>query len=370
MKLEDVKKVQTGFFPTPLHKLENLSRELKSNVFIKRDDLSGLGFGGNKLRKLDYLVKEAKDNGYTTLMTFGGVQTNHGRQTAAVACKYGMKSIIIANMKSEQPPENLSGNLLLDQILGCDVIFMDMASIQEHAEGKPPHVIKEETARLRKAVAKKVIELYEAKGEKVYEMPAGGSTPLGTLGYFNAVKEIMQQLEEMQQKIDYVVCSSGSNGTFAGLWLGAKYYHAPFQVIGSTVSPYSKENNVKMAALINEASEKFELGIHAEPEELDIRGSYWGVGYDVPDDKTFETIYRLARTEGLFVDPTYTGKGFTALLDLIETEEIPAGSNVLFIHTGGLPALFSEQHAKKFTEDLWRNREHTVIRLNVQDYMD
>ncbi|MCI8534880.1 MAG: D-cysteine desulfhydrase family protein [Hungatella sp.] len=369
MKHTELKKEHTGIFPTPLHKLENLSKETKSNIYIKRDDLSGLGFGGNKLRKLDYLVREAKQQGCTALMTFGGVQTNHGRQTAAVACKYGMKSIIVANMKTAQPPERLSGNLLLDAILDCDVIFMDMASIDSHSEGKPPHIIKEETAALRKAVAKKVIELYAAKGEKVYEMPAGGSTPLGAMGYFDAVKEILDQLKEMNTNIDYVVCSSGSNGTFAGLWLGAKYYNAPFEVIGSTVSPYSKQNNVKMAELINAASEKFELGIHAEPQDLKIYGDYWGIGYDKPDDKTFETIYRLARTEGLFVDPTYTGKGFTALLDLVETEKIPAGSNVLFIHTGGLPALFSEHHAEKFTKDLWSEKEHMVISLDVKDCM-
>lgn len=367
MKHTELQKVQTGFFPTPLHKLENLSAELKSTIFIKRDDLSGLGFGGNKLRKLDYLVKEAKDQGYTALLTFGGVQTNHGRQMAACACKYGMKSIIIANMKSAAPPEQLSGNLLLDQILGCDVIFMDMSSIDRNAAGKPPHIIKAETAALRKAVAAQVVAMYRAKGEKVYEMPAGGSTPLGVMGYFDAVKEMMDQLDEMHQKIDCVVCSSGSNGTFSGLWLGAKYYKAPFEVIGSTVSAYSPENNVKMAELINATSEKYELGVHAEPDDLRILGAYCGVGYDVPDEKTYETILRLARSEGLFVDPTYTGKGFTALLDLIETEKIPAGSNVLFIHTGGLPALFSEQHAAALTKQLWEGKEHTVISLDVKD---
>ena len=367
MKLNEVPKVHTGLFPTPLYKLENLSSQLKSNIFIKRDDLSGLGFGGNKLRKLDYLVKEAKDNGYTALMTFGGVQTNHGRQTAACACKYGMKSIIIANMKTAAPPEVLSGNLLLDKILNCDVIFMDMSSIDQNSAGKPPHVIKQETAALRKAVARTVIEMYEAKGEKVYEMPAGGSTPLGVMGYFTAVKEMMEQLKEMDQKIDYVVCASGSNGTFSGLWLGSRYYNAPWEVIGATVSPYSKQNNVTMAALINAASEKFELGITAEPDELRILGDYWGAGYDVPDEKTYQTIYRLARTEGLFVDPTYTGKGFTALLDLVESEKIPAGSNVLFIHTGGLPALWSEQNAAQFTKELWTGKEHTVISMDVRD---
>ena len=178
---------------------------------------------------------------------------------------------------------------------------------------------------------------------------------------------MMEQLKEMDQKIDYVVCASGSNGTFSGLWLGSRYYNAPWEVIGATVSPYSKQNNVIMAALINAASEKFELGITAEPDELRILGDYWGAGYDVPDEKTYQTIYRLARTEGLFVDPTYTGKGFTALLDLVESEKIPAGSNVLFIHTGGLPALWSEQHAAQFTKELWTGKEHTVISMDVRD---
>lgn len=361
MKLEELAKVNTGIFPTPLHKLENLSTQLKSNIFIKRDDLSGLGMGGNKLRKLDYLVKEAKDAGYTTLMTFGGVQTNHGRQTAACACKYGMKSIIIANMKSEAPPEKLSGNLLLDAILGCDVIFMDITNITKNSAGKPPHVIKEEISALRKEAAKKVIKMYEEKGEKVYEMPAGGSTPLGCMGYFFAVREIIEQLEAMNQKIDYVLCPSGSMGTFSGLWLGAKYYNAPFKIIGSTVGPYSKEYNVKMANFINKTSEQFELGIKATPDELCVLGDYWGIEYDIPDSKTYETIYRLARTEGLFVDPTYSGKGFTALLDIIESEKIPAGSDVLFIHTGGTPALWSEHHVEAFTKELWEGKKHIVI---------
>ena len=358
-------KVHTAILPTPLYKLDNLSAELKSNVYIKRDDLTGLAFGGNKLRKLDYLVKEAKDAGYTTLMTFGGTQTNHGRQTAAVACKYGMKSIIIANMNSPAPPERLSGNLLLDEILGCDVIFMDMSSINDHKEGKAPHVIKAETSKLRSAVAKKVIEMYEAKGERVYEMPAGGSTTTGVLGYFDCIEEILEQLNEKELRIDYIVCSSGSNATYAGLWLGAKYYNAPFEVIGCTVSPYSWQKNIDMAQLINDTSDRFGLGVHAEAEDVKLLGDYSGIAYDVPDEKTFQSIYRLARTEGIFVDPCYTGKGFTGLLDLIETEKIPAGSNVLFIHTGGVPGLYSEQHVDMFNKQLWEGKEHTVISMDV-----
>lgn len=360
-------KAAAAILPTPLYKLENLSAQLKSDVYIKRDDMTGMAFGGNKLRKLDYLVQEAKDAGYTTLLTFGGTQTNHGRQTAAVACKYGMKSVIIANMYDDAPPPSLSGNLLLDKILGCDVVFMDMASINRNKENKQPHEIKQEIAKLRKAVAKKVIEMYEAKGEKVYEMPAGGSTTTGVLGYFDCVEEILEQMKQKELKIDYVVCSSGSNATYAGLWLGAKYYHAPFKVIGCTVNAYSWQYNVNMANLINATSDRFDLGVHAEPEDITLLGDYCGTAYDVPDEKTFENIYRLARSEGLFVDPCYTGKGFTGMMDLIETEKIPAGSNVLFIHTGGTPGLYSAQHVEMFNKQLWENEAHTVISMDIDE---
>ena len=360
-------KAAAAILPTPLYKLEKLSAQLKSDVYIKRDDMTGMAFGGNKLRKLDYLVQEAKDAGYTTLLTFGGTQTNHGRQTAAVACKYGMKSVIIANMYDDAPPHSLSGNLLLDKILGCDVVFMDMASINRNKENKQPHEIKQEIAKLRKAVAKKVIEMYEAKGEKVYEMPAGGSTTTGVLGYFDCVEEILEQMKQKELKIDYVVCSSGSNATYAGLWLGAKYYHAPFKVIGCTVNAYSWQYNVNMANLINATSDRFDLGVHAEPEDITLLGDYCGTAYDVPDEKTFENIYRLARSEGLFVDPCYTGKGFTGMMDLIETEKIPAGSNVLFIHTGGTPGLYSAQHVEMFNKQLWENEAHTVISMDIDE---
>ena len=360
-------KAAAAILPTPLYKLENLSAQLKSDVYIKRDDMTGMAFGGNKLRKLDYLVQEAKDACYTTLLTFGGTQTNHGRQTAAVACKYGMKSVIIANMYDDAPPQSLSGNLLLDKILGCDVVFMDMASINRNKENKQPHEIKQEIAKLRKAVAKKVIEMYEAKGEKVYEMPAGGSTTTGVLGYFDCVEEILEQMKQKELKIDYVVCSSGSNATYAGLWLGAKYYHAPFKVIGCTVNAYSWQYNVNMANLINATSDRFDLGVHAEPEDITLLGDYCGTAYDVPDEKTFENIYRLARSEGLFVDPCYTGKGFTGMMDLIETEKIPAGSNVLFIHTGGTPGLYSAQHVEMFNKQLWENEAHTVISMDIDE---
>lgn len=361
MNLEDLQKVSCGFFPTPLHRLDNMSKELGCNIFIKRDDLTGLGANGNKIRKLEYLVKDAMDQGCTTLMTFGGPQTNHGRQTAAVAKKFGMKCIIVATMGADGPNDKLSGNLLLDAILDAEVIFLDTSSIDKSPD-RSPDDIKADTLRLRRKVADEIIAECAAKGEKVYEMPAGGSTEIGCMGYFYAVKEILDQLGEMQQVIDYVICPSGSNGTFGGLWLGAQYYNAPFEVIGSCVSPHDPIYVEKMAEFINKASAKFDLGVHAEPKNIHLLcREYAGPAYDTPDQETFDTIYRLARTEGLFVDPCYTGKGFTALIKEIENGHIPQGSNVLFIHTGGIPGLYSEQHLAKFSKDLWEGRPHRIM---------
>lgn len=365
MNVFDVQKMENcGCFPTPLHRLDKLSEELGCRILIKRDDLTGLGFSGNKIRKLQYLVHDALAQGCTTLLTFGGIQTNHGRQTAAVACKYGMKSIIIATLDGGEPPQALSGNLLLDAILDCDVRFLDTSCLDNL--GLSADEKKAETVKLRRKAADQVIAEYEAKGEKVYEMPAGGSTPLGALGYFFAVQEIMQQLDAMGEKPEYLVCPSGSNGTYAGLWLGAKYFHAPFQVIGSCVSPHGEVYLEKMAQYINETSAAYDLGITAKPEDLSLLCTECaGPAYDTPDPETFSVIYKLARAEGLFVDPCYTGKGFAGLLHLIKTGKIPAGASVLFLHTGGLPGLYSEHHLNAFTKELWAGREHPVLHVEV-----
>lgn len=365
MNVFDVQKMEgCGCFPTPLHRLDNLSEELGCRILIKRDDLTGLGFSGNKIRKLQYLVRDALDQGCTTLLTFGGVQTNHGRQTAAVACKYGMKSVIIATLDGAQPPQELSGNLLLDAILDCDVRFLDTSCLDAH--GLRPDEKKAEIVKLRRKAADQVIAEYEARGDKVYEMPAGGSTPLGALGYFFAVKEITEQLAAMGEAPKYLVCPSGSSGTYAGLWLGSRYFNAPFEVIGSCVSPHGEVYRTAMADYINRTSHTYDLGITAHPEDIRMLCTECaGPAYDTPDPETFSVIYKLARAEGLFVDPCYTGKGFAGLLHLIRTGAIFKGSSVLFLHTGGLPGLYSEHHLNVFTQSLWAGREHPVIHVEA-----
>lgn len=350
MKISEIKKVNTGFLPTPMHEMKNLTTKLnKANLLIKRDDLTGIGFGGNKLRKLDYIVKDALDGGYTTLLTYGGPQTNHGRLTAAAAARFGMKSII---MCYGQAPKNASGNILLDRILGAEICFMDTTEVRK----LPKEKMVAGYHKLRDDSTKKIIERYEAQGDKVYIVPIGGHSELGTLGYIEAVKEIMEQLALSNSTADYLVAGLGSGGTFAGLWLGAKYYRAPFQVIGVSVSPLEKNRMAEISQFINQVSETFELGISCQEEELWVENDFYGQGYNIPDEKTREYLYLLARTEGIFVDPCYTGKTFRGFVDLVESEKIPADKTAIYLHTGGQPGLYTEEHIEAMQAELWENQ--------------
>lgn len=344
------KKVMTGIYPTPLHKLNNLTESIgKAEIFIKRDDMTGFAFGGNKLRKLDYIVADAKDKGCTTLLTYGGVQTNHGRLTAAAASMFNMKSVI---MCYGEPPEYASGNLLLDRMLGAEVYFMDTTAVRK----LPSDKIYEGYMGLKKRSTDAVIEQYEKNGEKVYIVPIGGHSVVGTIGYIDAVKEMMDQLSSMGEKIDYLVCGLGSGGTFAGLWLGAKYHGADFEVIGATVADKSEKEMHGLVDFMNTCNKELELGLaDVKLEDLNYVNDCYGEGYNIPDEQTRKNMYMLAQKEGIMVDPCYTGKTFSALLNLVEKEIIPSTSKVLYLHTGGTPGIYTKEHADAMQEELWNN---------------
>lgn len=357
MKIEQLEKIDLCHLPTPIHTLDNMTKKIgKTKMLIKRDDLTGIGFGGNKLRKLEYILKKAIDEGYTTILTYGGVQTNHGRLTVAAAAKLGLKSIIMFYGK---PPKKATGNLLLDKIMGADLYFMDTTDIDKIED-------LEERAEAYNKFAEKhtneVIRKYEEKGEKVFSIPIGGSTSLGTAGYITAVKEIMEQLEEMNEKVDYLVSGLGSAGTFTGLYLGAKYYNAPFKVIGSYISSRTDKQIDELIDFMNEVSNFYEMGIEVKREDIIYNLDYIGVGYNVPDKETREVIYELAREEGIFTDPCYTGKAFRCFIDLIKNETIPKDSTALFIHTGGKPGLYSDEHLLAMQDELWNKDTETVFR--------
>lgn len=340
--------MKTGFDQTPLHKLETLSKMYDVNIYIKRDDMTGLGMGGNKLRKLDYFVKDALDKGATTLLTYGGVQTNHGRLTAAAAAKFGLKCILILFGPA---PATMSGNLILDKLMGADIYFANNAPFKD--------LPKEEAAKKQKELLEKVTQQaiadYEEKGEKVYSIPVGGSNLLGILGYLECAKEIKEQCERQKISPKYLYCGYGSAGTFGGLTLGSKLYNCPFEVHGVAVSEKNTSDLQGTVDYINQACQEYELDFTFTLEDIYPETEYFGLGYNIPDPKTREAVYLLAQTEGILTDMCYTGKAFLGMIENIKKGKIKKGETVIFLHTGGTPGLFTTEHQAAMEQELWKN---------------
>jgi D-cysteine desulfhydrase family pyridoxal phosphate-dependent enzyme len=337
MKIEELKKVSLGHYPTPLEIMENLTETMgKGNLYIKRDDVTGPAFGGNKTRKLEYLFREALDMGCTAVLTVGGSQTNHGRTTVGAAVKLGLKPILVL---SGDEPTYLSGNLTLDAMMGADIYFAPT--------GQEDRVIEE------------VVKKYEERGDKVYQIPLGGSNYLGAVGYIMSVKEILDQMKERGLTIDHLVCTVGSMGTYAGLLIGAKYFDAPFDVIGVPVMPGDKDEEV--LAYANEVCRRFDLGITVEEEDVKVVYGpedfpYAGLAYNEPDPITREAVMMMAKTEAIMLDPTYTGKAFRGFLELIDQEDwIKPDESALFLHTGGAMALWTKEHLDDMQDQLRGN---------------
>ncbi len=351
--LKKIEKVQTAILPTPLHKMDNLTKQVgMGDLYIKRDDMTGLAMGGNKLRKLDYVIKYCLDNGYTTVLTHGGPQTNHGRLTAAACAKYGLKCALFLMGKKE---DYMSGNQVLDRMLGADIYFSDMSRYLTENKDKPFDVQVAEYKEIRASWVDEVIAKYEAQGEKVYNLPVGGHTPEGVLGYVDCVEEIMEQMKAQNLTIDYMVVGNGSGGTLAGVLLGAKYHKAPFKIIAANISKKSEKEMQEVIEYANKTSEIFEMGVTVTTEDLHhYCNEYVGVGYNIPDEETRKTMYRLASAEGILTDPCYSGKSFASFLGLVEKGEIiPKGASAVFLHTGGTPGIYTKEHLDAMQEELW-----------------
>jgi len=350
MAIENLQKIETGFLNTPIHKLNNLSKKYGVNIYIKRDDMTGFGMGGNKLRKLDYLLKDALNNDCTVLLTYGGAQTNHGRLTAAVAARFGLKCGIIMDGPA---PKKASGNLILDKMMGADLFFMDDTSFKNEIN----EVYKEKYKELVDKTTKEVVRMYEEHGERTYIIPVGGSSPIGAAGYVMAAKEINDQLEEMNVKIDYVFTGFGSAGTYGGLYLGAKYFNAGFTPIGVSVSHKTDVEIQEKVDYIKETNIFLELGVDVSLDDMWIEKGYVGISYNVPDPETRKYVYMMAREEAIILDPCYTGKTFRAMIEMIEQGKIPKNSNIMLLHTGGAPGIFSEGHSEAMQDELWSEQK-------------
>ena len=304
-------KVSLGIFPTPIQRLENISRRLHTNVYIKRDDLSGLGLGGNKVRKLEYLLADAKEKGAQLVFTTGGAQSNHAMLTAAAAGKLGMKPVLILKKRGVTARE---GNQLLEHLMGTEVIFIDTDHYSE---------IYEEMNRIGRE-----------RGVPYYIIPCGGSNALGTLGYAECAKEISEQ----DISFDHLVCAEGSGGTMAGLALGAKLFLPGTKVHGMMVDTDPFEEIT--LSLMREAADLLEADLDIIPADFHLM-DLCGPGYAIPSREGNEAVQLMAREEGLFLDPVYTGKAFAGLIRMAEEGAFRETENVLFLHSGGAGGLFA-----------------------------
>lgn len=332
----EIPRYPLGNFPTKIEYLEHLSFELNGpSIYMKRDDETGLAFGGNKVRKLEFIIADAKKQGADIVITSGGVQTNHGRLTAAAAVKAGMKPLLVL---TNEEPDEYNGNLLLDRLLGAELYFVS---------SKNPNLSKQEKHDEARILGEqKVEELkkhYEAAGKKVYVVPRGGRSIPGTLGYVSASIEMYHQMLNKGMHMDYLVTSVGSSSTLGGLLIGKKLLNLDTKIIGISVS--RKTEGIK--ELVLEQAEQFiqhfNLNITLQPEDIEVYDSYIGAGYAIPTEKGIDAIKLLSEKESVFLDPTYTGKGMSGLVDLIQSEYFKPSDNVMFLHTGGNPALFDNK---------------------------
>ncbi len=324
MHLARFPRVFLAHLPTPLERLDRLSRELGGpEIWIKRDDCTGLSTGGNKTRKLEFLMAEAIAQGADTVMTQGATQSNHARQTAAFAAKLGLKCHILLEDRtgSNDANYNRNGNVLLDHLHG--------ATTSKRQGGLDMQAEMELVAnRLR------------AEGRKVYVIPGGGSNPTGALGYVNCAFEIVSQANDRGLAIDRIVTATGSAGTQAGLITGLKAMNAgiPLTGIGVRAPKEKQEENVYNLAV--KTAEK--LGCPGVVQRSDVvaDSSYVGSGYGIPREDTLEAIRMFAQLEAILLDPVYSGKGAAGLIDYCRKGRFKKGERVVFLHTGGSAALF------------------------------
>ena len=318
--LDGLPRVSLAYLPTPLERLDNLSRRLGIEMWVKRDDQTGLAMGGNKARKLEFLLGDATSQGADVVITTGGTQSNHARMTAAACRKLGLECKLVLDRGVH--PEN--GNLLLDQLLGADIEIVGNAD---------PAVAASRMQELSDDLAQ--------EGRRPYIIPRGGSVPAGAVGYAKMVSELATQCEEAGIDVDSVYLGTGSGGTHSGIMAGRQALGLHWSVQGISVSRSREEQIPKILGLTEATLGRLGFGDGVEPEDVRVDDTYVGPGYGYPTEQTWEAIGLLGRLEGIILDPVYTGKAMAGLLGHIREGRVAGDQTVVFVHTGGSPALFA-----------------------------
>ena len=325
MDLDRFPRVALAHLPTPLEPLERLSGHLGGpRIFVKRDDCTGLAFGGNKTRKLEFLLAEALEARADTVITAGGIQSNHVRQTAAAAAKLGLKAelVLARNVPWGGDDYERTGNVLLDRLLGARI-----------------HLHPSETDRAA-ALEARAAEL-EAEGARPYVVPVGGSNPTGALGYANCARELAAQAEDLIGGFDYVVCASGSGGTQGGLTAGLAALGHRARAIGIDVDADAPEVEAVSRQLAAAVAERLGAVGAEAADRVEVVAGYAGARYGLPTEAMKRAVMLTARLEGLILDPVYNGKAMAGLIGLIEQGRFRPSDRIVFLHSGGTPALFA-----------------------------
>ena len=322
MKLNSLARFNLAEFPTPIHYLETLTKAFNGpDIYMKRDDLISLGMGGNKVRKLEFLIGEAIERGKDTLITAGGIQSNHCCLTAAGACKAGLDCHLVLN---GTPPEVSNGNLLLDKIFGAKVHFCDR---------------KDRDARMSQ-----VAEDLAQAGKKPYVIPVGGSNSTGAVGYVDAMLELGNQLDEMNLSPDAIVFATSSGGTQAGLALGARIIGFKGRILGISIDQTKTGPEPFppiLTQIANATAQRIGSDIRMTESDFTLNCDFLGAGYAMPGDLEFNAIRNLSLHEGILLGPVYTARAMGGLLDMIQKDIFTKDQTVLFWHTGGTPELFA-----------------------------
>jgi len=305
--------------PTPIYQLEKLSGLWGGDIWIKRDDLSGSGLSGNKVRKLEYLLADAAEKEADTIITCGGVQSNHCRATALSAAKTGFKCKLL--LRGEQP-DQVDGNLLLDSLSGADIRFI--------SEERYSSNLVYELNKLASEV--------KSTGGKAYIIPEGGSNPIGAWGYVQALQEVRKQCFEQKIKPRRIICATGSGGTHAGLLTGTLLEDWDVEIISVTVGYDLEETTSRVLEIVNSMIDVYKLNIRISRSDIKVLDEYLGEGYAKAGPEVFSVIAEMARNEGIIIDPVYTGKAAMAIKH--ETAKGMMDGSTIFWHTGGIFGLF------------------------------